>query len=251
MARKEYIQIYGERNSGTNYLHFLLEENIKNIKVGYKYGWKHGFAKIENVAKGPVDKELVFAVFKDPYSWIVSMHGKPHHAPQLYKTPVSQFIRSEWACYEGANYDSRDLVKDPIQPDQEMLFERNPENGERFENVIALRTAKMKRLFELKEKIPNVSLFRYEDFLFKPRIKICEIAGKERLRLKGPVKISMGYFGKNPDKKFDRKDYYDNKEYFKKFTQDDLDYINKFLDPEMEKALGYEIVTKLPVNSLI
>ncbi len=248
MARIEFIQIYGERNSGTNYLHFLMEENIRNVKVGYKFGWKHGFAKIDEIKRHIQPSDLILCMFKDPYSWIVSMHGKPHHAPQLYKIPFSDFVRSEWVCYQGENYDVRDLEKDPVLPEQEMMHERNPETGERFENVAALRTGKNKRLIQLKREFPDqVHLLRYEDFLFTPRIKVCDVAADGRLRLKGPVKVSKGYFGKNPKKTFDRKDYYENKEYFNHFTEEDLQYVNQFLDKDIEEELGYQIHDTKPL----
>lgn len=251
MARPEFIQIFGERSSGTNYLHFLLEENIRNIKVGYKYGWKHGFAKIDLIKKQSKETDLILCIFKDPYSWIVSMHGKPHHAPQLYKIPFGDFIRSEWACYTGDNYDVRDLEKDPLLPEQEMMHERNPETKERFKNVIELRTAKLKRILDLKKTVPNVKILRYEDFLMTPRIKVCEIAGNNKLRLKGPVKISMGYFGKNPKKTFDRKDYYEKKEYLDKYSQEDLNYVNQYLDSDLEKQIGYAIEDYIPTTDIL
>lgn len=248
MAKVAFIQIYGERNSGTNYLHFLLEENIRNVKVGYKFGWKHGFAKMDKIKEQINGGDLILCMFKDPYSWIVSMHGKPHHAPQLYKLPFDQFIRSEWVCYTGDNYDIRDLKNDPVLADQEMMHERNPDTGERFANVIALRTAKCKRFLELKEEFPNqVRILKYEDYLMKPRISVCDLAGKGKLRLKGPVKVSKGYFGKNPKKKFDRKDYYENREYFKLYSEEDLQYVNQYLDKEVEEKIGYNLYDTKPL----
>tara|TARA_Y100000741_G_scaffold262621_1_gene203192 strand:- start:833 stop:1066 length:234 start_codon:yes stop_codon:yes gene_type:complete len=46
------IKIFGERNSGTNFLTFLIKKNIKDInifssEIEYGTGWKHGFPKIE------------------------------------------------------------------------------------------------------------------------------------------------------------------------------------------------------------
>lgn len=245
----KYIQIYGERNSGTNFLHFLLEKNIKGVKVGYRYGWKHGFAKLDKLKEKAGEDTLVMCIFKDPYSWLVSMHGKPHHAPQLMGLPLSNFLKEEWACYEGDNYDKRDLEKNPVLPEQEMMWERNPETGERFENVVQVRTAKAKRLLQIKDVCPKVMYVRYEDLLARPRIYICDIAGKFRLRLNGPVQVSMGYFGKNPKAKFDRKDYYAQKKYLEKYKPEDLAFINQHLDEAVEKELGYDLVTdKVPHN---
>ncbi len=241
----KYIQIYGERNSGTNYLHFLLEHNIKNIKVGYKYGWKHGFAKVDQMKDQVNAEDLIICLFKDPYSWLVSMHGKPHHAPQLVGTTFSEFIRSEWACYTGDNYDVRDLVKDPVTDETEMLYERNPETQQRFANVIKLRSAKIRKVKELQKFWPNIIYMRYEELLQSPRITVCDIAGKFKMKLKGPVQLSKGYFGKNPNKKWDRSAYYQEKQYLKHYTQEDLTFVNEQIDWEYENILGYHKIENL------
>lgn len=243
MGKIKYIQIYGERNSGTNFLHFLLEKNIDNVKVGYKYGWKHGFAKLDNLKNKASEEDLIICIFKDPYSWLVSMHQKPHHAPQMLPLSFSEFLREEWACYEGDNYDIRNLVTDPILPEQEMLFERNPHTLERFNNVVKLRTEKAKHLLQLNNNCPNVLYLKYEDLLNKPRISVCNIAHKFRMKLKGPVKVSMGYFGKNPKLKFDRKSYYNEQKYLKHYSKEDLLFVNSELDESIETSLGYELVT--------
>lgn len=245
MDRINYIQIYGERNSGTNYLHFLLEHNIKNMQVGYKYGWKHGFARVDELKNKVNQSDLIICLFKDPYSWLVSMHGKPHHAPQLLGLSFSEFIRSEWACYQGDNYDTRDLVKDPLTPDQEMLYERNPETGERFDNVMQLRSAKIKRVKQLQKFWPNILYMQYEELLTKPRVTVCDIAGQFKMKLNGPVQLSKGYFGKNPNKKWDRSAYYQEKQYLKHYTQEDLDYVNDQIDWEYENILGYHKIAEL------
>ena len=39
----KYYTIYGERCSGTNYLQNLIDINFSDVKITYKYGWKHFF----------------------------------------------------------------------------------------------------------------------------------------------------------------------------------------------------------------
>lgn len=46
------IKIFGERNSGTNFLTDFIKKNIKDINIYSSYykggtGWKHGFPRIE------------------------------------------------------------------------------------------------------------------------------------------------------------------------------------------------------------
>ena len=59
------------------------------------------------------------------------------------------------------------------------------------------------------------------------------------MKLNGPVKLSKGYFGKNPAKSWDRQNYYLNKEYLKVYNADDLAYVNSQLNWEQEQLLGY------------
>jgi len=245
----KFIQIYGERSTGTNYLHHLLEQNIKGVKVGYKFGWKHGFAKINKIKEEATDSDLILVITKEPYSWLVSMYKKPHHAPQMLKLSFSEFLREEWACYEGKNFDSRDLEKDPLLPEQEMMFERNPDTNERFGNVIRLRESKMRRLLRIKDEniVKNIEFIRYEDLLLAPRKKILSVADNHKLKIKGPIKLSSGYFGKNPSKKFDRKDFYLQKQYLDGYKVSDLKFTNSQLDEELEARYGYEAVHMLEV----
>lgn len=243
MSQKiKYIQIYGERNSGTNYLHNMLEQNFKGVKIGYKYGWKHGFAKTDQIQLADTGNELFIAIWKSPYAWFVSMNGKPHHAPQLYGLPFSKFIKSEWACYEGENYDKRDLKKDPIKTSQEMMFERNPNTGLRFQNAITLRNAKSWRFLELGNVVENFETMRYEDLLWAPKRTISMLAKKYDITLKGPIKLESGYFGKNPNKKFTGKSYYLHKKFLEKYSKEDLDYTNLYIDSKLEEKIGYDVL---------
>jgi len=77
------IKIFGERNTGTNFLKLLLKRNIKNVNVlDGRYckgsGWKHGFPKSEllNKLKGPV---IYIYTERELESWLNSMYRKPYH----------------------------------------------------------------------------------------------------------------------------------------------------------------------------
>ncbi|MES2204461.1 MAG: sulfotransferase domain-containing protein [Pseudomonadota bacterium] len=92
------IKIYGERNTGTNYLMQLIENNIPIVKRnGSAYlissanssvdldktgelGWKHRLASAEylqakGVGRGAV---LIVTLTKNPYSWLLSLHKRPY-----------------------------------------------------------------------------------------------------------------------------------------------------------------------------
>jgi len=243
MHKIDYIQIYGERNSGTNFLHKLLEDNLKDKpEIGYKYGWKHGFTNLKLINANPTDQVIFICIFKNPYSWISSMHNKPHHAPQLYFMDFSDFIREEWVCYKGKSYQIRakNLDKDPLRPEEEMTREWNPHTKKRFESVVHLRNGKNLRFLRLQKHVEHVIYLQYEELITDPHKVLQQKLKPFNLQLKETFKNTSSYHGKDPKLSFDRLDYYKQKKYMEKINPKDLNYINKILDFKLEKQLGYE-----------
>jgi len=244
----QYIQIFGERNSGTNFLHKTIESNLIRLpEIGPQFGWKHGFTNRQRIKKEDTNSVLFICMFKDPYAWFSSMHEKPHHAPQLYNMEFSNFIRTEWACYKGKKYHLRaqNLELDPILPEQEMMQERHPKTKERFKNVIELRNTKNKYFLNLKKLAENVIYLRYEDFYLDPASKLREILAPFDLECKEDFHVSNAYHGKSQKLKWDKKEFYREKKYLEKFSEEDLDFVNEHLDFELEHELGYEFVEML------
>lgn len=75
------IKIFGERNSGTNYIKKLLTENIKShvyIEGGNyksKSGWKHGLPDSSKIDK----QTLVIFIVRELSTWLNSMYFRPYH----------------------------------------------------------------------------------------------------------------------------------------------------------------------------
>lgn len=78
----ERIKIYGERNSGTNFLEELLRSNCEKINIlKTKYnchsGWKHGFP---DISKYKIKSNILFVfIIRDLESWLKSMFKNPYH----------------------------------------------------------------------------------------------------------------------------------------------------------------------------
>jgi len=236
----KYVQIFGERNSGTNYLKELVEMNFEGIEVTTEYGWKHGFAKKIRRHANEVDDVLVICIFKNPLAWFLSMHKKPHHAPQMKALSFSNFLKEEWVCYKGKGYFKRDLEKNPFKPEEEMMIERNPATGKRFENVVKLRNKKNENLLLLKYKLKNIEYLKYEDLLIDPKIVINDFALKYEIKAK-QFENSNKYHGKSKKETFSKKDYYLNKEYKKEYSTEDLNFVKLELNHALEKEIGYLI----------
>jgi len=77
------IKVYGERNSGNNFLKQLLEKNTKNINLCSNFykddtGWLHGKPKL-NLFENMIDDTLFVFIIRDLESWLKSMYSKPYH----------------------------------------------------------------------------------------------------------------------------------------------------------------------------
>lgn len=79
------FKIYGERNSGTNFLARLLKSNFgdKNVFVDHLdlntsicYYWKHGYPDNQLTLKK--DKIIEIFIVRDFYKWLVSMYYNPY-----------------------------------------------------------------------------------------------------------------------------------------------------------------------------
>jgi hypothetical protein len=120
------IKIFGERNSGTNYLEQLLDKNIQEVDIFSSYykggsGWKHGFPKKE-LFSDP-NKVLFIFIIRDFDSWIKSMFTNPYH----YKKPnnIYEFLTNK-------------LVIDENRKDHDVNVYENEK-----QNIIDLRYSKI------------------------------------------------------------------------------------------------------------
>jgi len=101
------IKIYGERNTGTNYLMQLIESHIpvvrsngsaylipssvSSIDLDYtgELGWKHRLVSSQYLQNKGVKREdiLIITLTKNPYSWLLSLHKRPY-CPMVVRTKV-------------------------------------------------------------------------------------------------------------------------------------------------------------------
>jgi hypothetical protein len=125
------IKIYGERNTGTNYLASLIERNISFIelrenacaispvdssialsKMG-KLGWKHRLVSAQHLQKNDIRREsiLIITLTKNPYSWLLSLHRRPYAPIHKRKSIVSFDDRGVPHPYAGCNIKLIKLIK--------------------------------------------------------------------------------------------------------------------------------------------
>lgn len=171
--------VLGERVSGTCVLASLLAQNIVGFKeVVFKH--KHFFQNLDDIRRANTSGTLFVYITREPVAWVQSLCKTPYHTHVSLKNKnVSAFIRKEWYCVEdeasGVSQDSRQYGK-------EMLHERDPNTGERFRNVLRMRSAKIAHTLALSEIVENFVHVRLSDLQNDPEKVIDIICGKYRLR---------------------------------------------------------------------
>jgi len=108
--------------------------------------------------------------------WLRSMHTKPWHCSSaLQSLEFSDFIRAEWDTiidrpryFEGA--------QDAGEVGQPLMQDRHPLTGARFENLLALRHAKLQALLSFARRDCAFILLRMEDVIAAPEQTLARIA---------------------------------------------------------------------------
>ena len=160
--------IFGERNSGTNYLLKTLQENLK-IPFTQRYGFKHWFIKDLNPRGRPnttTDNEcikslefsshtLFIYILRNPYDWAAAMYERPYHINDSDRSSLLNFISHPYISYEveqpvnhGHNSPTT-WYKDKVT--QTFFIEESS-------NLISLRNLK-KSTFQILEQLCQLFLF--------------------------------------------------------------------------------------------
>lgn len=119
------VMIYGERNSGTNFLKKLIDDNLIDINTP-KIDWKHGFP---NLNLFDWTQTCFVFVIRDVKSWINSMYYNPFH----YK--VNQSIQ--------------DFIEQPLVPngdDHAEIIMREPREQQ---TIFEVRYAKLQNYIDI------------------------------------------------------------------------------------------------------
>lgn len=222
----EFIQIFGERCSGTNYIENLICKNYQ-VSITYAFGWKHWYIDFKQFANANVSCEnvLFIVIVRNPYDQLRSLSLEPHHAPFHYNISFSDFLRREWKSYESEHHTW-------FHPD---INERNKciKEGvliEHESNVCTLRNKKNKNFLELKNYVKHFLVINYEDILFNyTSITIIEDFNIQR-RTNNIINITnqKGIH----DETFKMKEY-------NLIEENDILFINTTLDWYVENKLGY------------
>jgi len=235
----KYVQIFGERCSGTNYLASLVQKNLAGVEVTKDFGGKHWFIKdhlprcrpnrsTDHQCIRPLSDSadtLFLVIYRSPLDWLRSLHQKPYHAADHRGLEFSDFVRKRWVSYETKKMNSH-----WPSCDGDYYF------IEEAENVLRLRTLKIQHLNRLQEVVEHAAFISYEELILDTRL-LADVAEQFGVRLKQhpPVDESF-YFGGGATRTFTAPKRY------APLAERDLDFIRQTLDWKVEAQIGYEWV---------
>lgn len=228
------FHVLGERSSGTNFVKRILGRNT-DLTPTEALGWKHGFP---NATAIPADMVVVVAI-RDARAWARSMHAKPWHSEApLQRLEFSDFIRAEWRTIADRDrYFPKDaelgIRGQPLQHD------RHPMTGLPFENLFALRRAKLWSHLSYLNRGCSVVLCRMEDTIANPDVFLQQFrAAMAMPAVDTPPQKVVKRLGANfraavntrPDTP-------------KEFPPEDMDFLRANVVVKLEQALGYDYET--------
>lgn len=243
------IKIYGERNSGTNYLEKLIETNLaadilkfqtywwslvllKSIKYDFvqdvlwrlqrkkTLGWKHGQAPINAIKSYSSNPLVVVTITKNPYSFLHSLYKKPYHVKGGESTDFYEFICQPWITR------GRDLC-----------------TKKKLESPIELWNLKNQSYLNLRNKVSKVVInITYEQLLKQPEECIRKIASKGNIPFRNEGQF-QNYIASTKDSKLSYesyKKYYLQEEWISAFNEVNLTNLNSKIDDDLMEFFNYK-----------
>ena len=145
----KYFKIYGERNSGTNFLYQFLKKNTDLLEHFNGYnggtGWKHGYTKF-NLFNSKIRTETLFVIIiRDLEDWLVSMFKNPYHYKIKKSTSIFEFVNGNLNPFD-------------VRKDHDVNIYKN-ENM----NIVKLRYSKINDYLEFYNKVENIIFINLED----------------------------------------------------------------------------------------
>lgn len=234
------VKMLTERDSGSTYTEQLIARNFDLLIYRQKFGQKHfspWFGREQEYFGPPEDYTfkdsescLFVHIIRDPYDWLRSLYLYCPLAPESIQSSksFSEFIRLQWGGVHPLTGYNLLLLK--FFPN----VDKNPINGQAFENAIKLRAAKIMNFAKVKERVHNYVMINYEFARDKPELLIRELASTFDLTLPKVIGVPLTERGNLKARPYKRKTYFP-------IDRNDLLYINNQLDKDLEESLGYKL----------
>lgn len=247
--KRPAVKIYGERNTGTNYLSELLRLNlevdelpgvaprnvrklqyilpgnelVRDIYFALTYprnlGWKHSLVKPPavvgryRICSTPVS---FVTLTKNPYSWLLSLYRRPYHQYFKRRPDLLSFLRSPWKAVGRENAPRE--ISSPVE----------------------LWNIKNLSYVQLGSRFPALNI-TYESLVDDPRLTLERISRMASCTWKqGPFKnVSQSTKRGGKDSEFYRR-YYLQEKWKEDLSPEAIAIINERLSDEAMQHYGYE-----------
>jgi len=221
MSNITEFAVFGERCSGTKYIRRIIELNFK-IQDTPRFGAKHWFYDKDHVIRAGTASALIVVIVRDPSTWLRSMHRMPYHVhSSLRGITFDKFIQKEWRC----NFDETSHTPPGSSTyGAEMMFERNPQTGERFANVVQMRSAKLRAFLGLRDIVDNFVLITYEELVRAPQTVVNFLETRFGLQRR----TQRMNFGQRHSPKV-----------HEPLEERHVAHVKKYIDEELERVVGY------------
>ena len=245
MRNTPRLKLYGERNTGTNYLSRLLQTNLDVALLGgtaphalqhlrryfsdderlidayfrwshpFNLGWKH--AATSSHSQHPLNPArptgFLFLV-RNPYSWLLSLHKNPYHQSPIKNMGFEAFLDRPWQIHQ------RDAV------------------AERPLNPIQLWNVKVRSYLDFSDQ--RKILVRFEDLLENPEHWVAQIAHQFDAKPTQQYFTNITPSTKTDGRRYDDyRDYYRHERWKEKLNTQLVERINRDLDQDLLTRLGY------------
>jgi len=242
------IKIYGERNTGTNYLSKLINLNLHAIQIegiapqkilklqklapgkelirdlyfqlsfNKNLGWKHSCInsyKLKNSILYKKNSPAIITLTKNPYAWLLSLYRNPYHQHYRKKPDFKTFLLQPW----------KTVLRDKLQSN--------------LENPIELWNQKNSSYIQ--DDYLNLTS---ESIIKNPEAIIDEISQKFNIQKKNNHFIN--YHQSTKERKKDNNyylDYYQNEKWQQELNDEIIYIINQSLDKKVLKHFGYRLLS--------
>ena len=224
----EFVQIYGERNSGTNYLSKMLQENLRDsrnllglakseaLPYGTQYfGYKHWFLNWEMLADIRQNRTLFVVIYRNPYTWVRAMMTRPY---ALAKSIGGCTVKNLPKVKLSGHINGKDT-----------LNEFHPVTGQKL-TLFELRKLKIEHFETLKKKVGNTVYINMEDLVEHPSETMQTLAREfesafvRDLTFNQVLPRQLVRESRKPEL----------------FSQDESEVLNDSIEWDVENAIGYK-----------
>ena len=200
------IQVFGERNTGTNFLQEIIVSNT-NVPLVWDFGWKH-FPDYDALKNNECSDVLFIMIVRDLESWLHSFKRTMHHVPIDVKNKAFHtFLETAWINSHQSSYENVKCT----------LIEK------RYNHFLKVKEAMCNK---------NFILLKYEDLKNDQNIILQQLSlyGIESNSIKVTKKIQPGHVISNES-------FRESK--YSQFDKNVLQVINKYKRCDVEKQMGY------------